>query len=323
MELDIKDTAHMEFGDGRCSCCPYGYHIDLDFLRYCELSNGTYLRNLKKIERNKRKLRKSMEIFIQQQQRGDDTQMSGPPPDVVNSTDNFLHMVNYEDSATSNILEEIDTSVNATLTSIDGLMAQKKHNGGQYPAGYQHPERYHDSDDDMTDTSSSRHNGHSNNRYRTQTELMLHQHLPHHLQKSDSLSSLSSQSTHSSDFSMTGVPPGSKIRETKTTKTIHHFVAAPPQHAQEKLSVESRQFDLNDIPVSVTSEMDINDNVDAFSHVSQDSLQALRDQLATGLLRVRELEEQVREYGVVHRGDMFIYLSYDNVYVLNFSSVNC
>ena len=24
---------------GRCHCCPYGYHIDLDFVRYCQVLN--------------------------------------------------------------------------------------------------------------------------------------------------------------------------------------------------------------------------------------------------------------------------------------------
>eukprot|EP00058_Branchiostoma_floridae_P007134 XP_002592622.1 hypothetical protein BRAFLDRAFT_104592 [Branchiostoma floridae] len=28
--------------DGKCSCCPYGYHIDLDFLKYCDdISKGS------------------------------------------------------------------------------------------------------------------------------------------------------------------------------------------------------------------------------------------------------------------------------------------
>ena len=318
MEPDMPNTQHMQYVDGRCSCCPYGYHIDLDFLRYCELSNGNYLRNLKKIERNKRKLRKSMEVFIQQQQREDDTQMSGPPPDVVNSTDNFMHMVDYEDSATSNILEEIDTSVNATLSSIDGLMVQKK---GDYPSRYpqkgRHPHsgRYPESEYD-TDTSSSRYNGYPDNQYRTQTELMLHQPSGHYMQKSDSLTSLSSQSSHSSDFSMTGVPPGSKIRETKTTKTIHHFVAAPPQQQQQQpiqYSVRPGQLALEEpapppvppAPISpvcltpVSSTPDVNDNVDVSSHVSQESLQVMRDQMAVSLQRLRELEEQVSTFGDV------------------------
>ena len=37
MEPDIASTAHMQFVDNRCDCCPYGYHIDIDFLRYLEV----------------------------------------------------------------------------------------------------------------------------------------------------------------------------------------------------------------------------------------------------------------------------------------------
>lgn len=44
----------------KCSCCPYGFHIDLDFIRYCEelAANG------KKPSRNKRRQRKSMEVML-------------------------------------------------------------------------------------------------------------------------------------------------------------------------------------------------------------------------------------------------------------------
>jgi len=36
MEPDMATTAHMKFVDNRCGCCPYGYHIDIDFLRYLD-----------------------------------------------------------------------------------------------------------------------------------------------------------------------------------------------------------------------------------------------------------------------------------------------
>ena len=50
-------------GSGKCTCCPYGYHIDLDFLNFCrDVETGSTLRNLKRIQRAKRKLRKSMEV---------------------------------------------------------------------------------------------------------------------------------------------------------------------------------------------------------------------------------------------------------------------
>ncbi|XP_022100174.1 KN motif and ankyrin repeat domain-containing protein 1-like isoform X2 [Acanthaster planci] len=38
----------------RCSCCPYGYHIDLDFLNYCQdISSGANLQKIKKVKRSR------------------------------------------------------------------------------------------------------------------------------------------------------------------------------------------------------------------------------------------------------------------------------
>lgn len=44
----------------KCSCCPYGFHIDLDFIRYCEelAANG------RRPSRNNRRQRKSMEVML-------------------------------------------------------------------------------------------------------------------------------------------------------------------------------------------------------------------------------------------------------------------
>lgn len=44
----------------KCACCPYGFHIDLDFIRYCEELSA----NGKRIAKNKRRQRKSMEVML-------------------------------------------------------------------------------------------------------------------------------------------------------------------------------------------------------------------------------------------------------------------
>ncbi|KAL8598573.1 hypothetical protein ACOMHN_051361 [Nucella lapillus] len=117
--------------DGRCTCCPYGYHIDLDFLNFCQnITNGSALSNLKRIQRTKRKLRKSMEFMLEQQNRQEGSSSLSaptPPPDVVNSTEasRLIHMVNYEQSATNQVLRDIDSGVNATLASIDNMQRSK------------------------------------------------------------------------------------------------------------------------------------------------------------------------------------------------------
>ncbi|GLG93606.1 KN motif and ankyrin repeat domain-containing protein 1 [Gryllus bimaculatus] len=48
-----------------CTCCPYGYHIDLDFVRYCEaLSNGNEVSSSKQRRRERRRARHSMEVLL-------------------------------------------------------------------------------------------------------------------------------------------------------------------------------------------------------------------------------------------------------------------
>lgn len=45
-----------------CNCCPYGFHIDLDFIRYCEELAANGKRPLG--NRNKRRQRKSLEVML-------------------------------------------------------------------------------------------------------------------------------------------------------------------------------------------------------------------------------------------------------------------
>ena len=55
MEPDIADTRHMKFVDGRCGCCPYGYHVDVDFLRFLDAEDTTAsLSDLRRIHRDKK-----------------------------------------------------------------------------------------------------------------------------------------------------------------------------------------------------------------------------------------------------------------------------
>ena len=79
--------------DGRCTCCPYGYHIDVDFMRYLEdMNSSTTLRKLKKIHRDKKKLRKSMEIYVKQQELQIANEGKTPPPDVVNQSERYIQV---------------------------------------------------------------------------------------------------------------------------------------------------------------------------------------------------------------------------------------
>lgn len=52
----------------KCLCCPYGYHIDLDFVRYCEaVAAGSASDRLSTERRRKRERRRqcqSMEVLL-------------------------------------------------------------------------------------------------------------------------------------------------------------------------------------------------------------------------------------------------------------------
>ena len=50
----------------KCNCCPYGYHIDLDFVTFLQTLGGKNLnKQLKKIQRKRNeRLQKSMEYVI-------------------------------------------------------------------------------------------------------------------------------------------------------------------------------------------------------------------------------------------------------------------
>jgi hypothetical protein len=117
----VPPVQPVKYVDGKCSCCPYGYHIDLDFLNFLQdMESGSTLSNLKRIQRTKRKLRKSMEVMLNQQNHGDSATAAlaaTPPPDVVHSTEasRLIHMVQYEQTASQQMLRDIDSTMSVTL----------------------------------------------------------------------------------------------------------------------------------------------------------------------------------------------------------------
>lgn len=47
--------------DFRCQCCPYGYHLDTDFMKFLDDMYGPdVLRTLKKIERKRHDVRRRL-----------------------------------------------------------------------------------------------------------------------------------------------------------------------------------------------------------------------------------------------------------------------
>ena len=272
LEPDMDDTGHMNFVDGRCSCCPYGYHVDLDFLRYSEaLNSGAYLSNLKKIRRNKRMLRKSMEVMLQQQQMASDGDLPpGPPPDVVNSTENFMNFVQYENTTTNKFLEEIDSSVNQTLSSIDVLMdgSGTKRKYGAHVS---------DSEDTEDDLDGPNARARLRSKYRTEAELWLASQA-----QAGSMSSLSSHDTYSSEQYGSLTSSQSNQYAPRTFKLTSQQLAGTmatllPHESQHDTSRDSSQY----------------------AAISPDQLSAIREQMAISLQRMKELEEQVKTIPVL------------------------
>lgn len=53
------------FGWYDCTCCPYGYHIDLDFVRYCEsIERHSERTGSIKRRRDRRRQRQSMDMLL-------------------------------------------------------------------------------------------------------------------------------------------------------------------------------------------------------------------------------------------------------------------
>ncbi|XP_056646149.1 uncharacterized protein LOC130451264 isoform X1 [Diorhabda sublineata] len=63
---NIKETSDNGYSWYECNCCPYGYHIDLDFVRYCESISKEADNRTGSIKRRKdrRKQRHSMEVLL-------------------------------------------------------------------------------------------------------------------------------------------------------------------------------------------------------------------------------------------------------------------
>lgn len=58
-------AANSKMSPNKCTCCPYGFHIDRDFVRYCDsLYNSAQLDKLRQHKRERRKEKKSVESYL-------------------------------------------------------------------------------------------------------------------------------------------------------------------------------------------------------------------------------------------------------------------
>ena len=249
--------------DGKCQCCPYGYHVDVDFMEYCDtMSNQSYLKQLKRVQREKRKLRKSMEVYLQEQQQENVTEYS------VNPMESQTY---YQEATTNKLLDEIDTSVDQTLSSIETMMtssSQRYTDSGT--ATMTKPERKFNTFPKKVGREVAKELQSYNETFTATFKDR---------DRADSNSSLSSISTAASEKGFQGYSTTETTTTKMTSVTSEHLAETMATHLPVEDGAASHQSNLTTI--------------------SKESLQAIRDAVAVSLQKMKDLEEQVKAIPVL------------------------
>ncbi|RXG56061.1 hypothetical protein Avbf_06348 [Armadillidium vulgare] len=316
---------------GRCHCCPYGYHIDLDFVRYCQaLTQGAKNDNpalveLKRMKKARRRQTKSMEAMLGIAAReedkayfkencitthnGPETKLSTyeygstgpvppprdkkrffsppsppprkqslthpalrspPPPDIINSSSLLIHRRN---EAASDALNEAVLDFEEILESSKEYPKRRSRIDGYQP--YSTIDLLH-----HTPYSSQGYQyGKGTSRAPSGTTVARSNSLPRHfLHDANGLS----RSTYSTLKEPLGMSQSYTYSNSYSSQSpLISDAMAALNAAQGYAANRNQDFDT----MSVTS---------AMSGVSTTTLQSIRDQMATGLSRLKELEEEVK-----------------------------
>ena len=137
---------HAREAAGRCRCCPYGYHIDVDFLDYLNtVKSGAGLTKLKKIHGHRLRQRQAMETRLLMV-RPPTTAGSTPPPSGPAWTEAGSEESSGSSSpvmacgsqsederdhaAGSLLMADLDASIADALDSIEALMSPRRRPSG-------------------------------------------------------------------------------------------------------------------------------------------------------------------------------------------------
>lgn len=132
------DGNGLPMGSARCFCCPYGYHIDREFLGSLVRSserNGANLQQLKKMHQRKLRHRQTMESLLMQSIPSSSSDFNHPEPVTPTTSDAAESDVSPteessanrdETTANSSILSELDETIAEALKAIDELMNSKR-----------------------------------------------------------------------------------------------------------------------------------------------------------------------------------------------------
>ncbi|XP_076353191.1 uncharacterized protein LOC143248591 isoform X2 [Tachypleus tridentatus] len=123
--LRSRSSTKLEEGNN-CQCCPYGYHIDVDFVQYCEtLYKNSHLDQLEQMKKNKQKTKKSMKPYLHE----DSSQPHTPPSpqdllttndalrDAVQDFEETFLSANSPSKSTSHEPQDLALSMNALKMS--------------------------------------------------------------------------------------------------------------------------------------------------------------------------------------------------------------
>lgn len=243
------------------------------------MSDGAYLKKLKRIQREKRKLRKSMEVFINQQEEARTTQEYYTQPETVSvQATAFLKNVEHQNNVTNKYLDEIDSSVDHTIHSIDNMMYTAKtsrmFSESEETSGSSSPE------------TTVKFNTFPLKRGKdVQEEIALYNSSFERSGQTDSQSSLSSIS---SERSLPYGPQGYTHTSTSiTSETISKITHITSDQLAATMATHLPTEDGAASPQSSTTV------------INKNSLTAIREAMAVSLQRLKELEEQVKAIPVL------------------------
>merc|ERR1719334_2141855 len=264
-------TVNVETGNGEKFevPLPFGYHLDLDFLRVCsdELVSGENLQKLKELKKARRKQRKTLEALmgIKQEQKDREKKLRD-----LSSTSNKLTSVNLKKTPPQTLqLEQPDIIINSSELVREALR-ESMLSFQETLDQYKEPNL---SDFDLINTSTP--NGSKKvNKFNTFPRIQ-------NLGSPDEMPT-GKLSRQMSNSSISSISTSSSALPYNTPLTPEAYLASLPSSVPNKAD----EMETNSI-VSITSEM------------STATLRNVREQMARSLAKLKEYEKQVEAIPVL------------------------
>merc|ERR1719334_2802126 len=264
-------TVNVETGNGEKFevPLPFGYHLDLDFLRVCsdELVSGENLQKLKELKKARRKQRKTLEALmgIKQEQKDREKKLRD-----LSSTSNKLTSVNLKKTPPQTLqLEQPDIIINSSELVREALRVSML-SFQETLDQYKEPNL---SDFDLINTSTP--NGGSGKKLAKFNTFPRNQNLgsPDEVFTIGAGGKLSRQLSNSS---ISSISTSSSALPYNTPLTPEAYLASLPSSV-----------------IPMADEMDTNSIGSISSEMSTNTLRNVREQMARSLVKLKEYEKQV------------------------------